>query len=294
MQRCIAKNLAVTTITAYEVFFRSVETFLKNEDKLNNIETLIPADIRRYFIFASNTMIGITQAGYYRRLNTFFRFLVNDGILRDNPMLHVEKPKVAKRIIKTFNINEVNKMMGAYNLDTFIGRRNYTILALLLATGLRRSEYIKLSMLDVDLNNAFIRGIGKGDKERLLPISKGLMVILKKYLASRKEFMKDKIDSPAFFVTRYGSWMTKECSNSIFRNLKIDLKLEGKRISAHTWRHTFAKAFLLNGGDVFTLQELLGHADIETTKIYVNLTDSEKKQQNKKYNPLDNMNWQYY
>ena len=88
--------------------------------------------------------------------------------------------------------------------------------------------------------------------------------------------------------------MSKGASNSVFRNMRLDLHLTGKRFSAHVWRHTFAKAFLLNGGDVFTLQELLGHAEVDTTKVYVNITDSEKQTQNRKYNPLDNTKWQYF
>lgn len=185
-------------------------------------------------------------------------------------------------------------MLTAYDVDTFIGRRNYTILSLLLATGLRRSEYISLKMYDVDLSNDFIRVIGKGDKERIVPIGKALSLILRKYVKARKEYLKGYSDTPYFIISKYRKGLSKDGSNSIFSTLRKELKLTGKRFSAHTWRHTFAKAFLLNGGDVFTLQELLGHEDVETTKVYVDLADNDKAVQNNKYNPLDNTKWQYY
>lgn len=294
MQRCIAKNLTDNTLKAYEEFFSSIHKYFKTIHLLKNFEDVTASDIRGYFVEAGKTMQGVTQVGYYRRFNTFFNFLVSDGFLTDNVMKRVERPKAGKRIIQSFSSTEVNKMLGAYDVDTFIGRRNYTILCLLMATGLRRSEYLSLNMEDVRIQDDFIRVIGKGDKERIIPISKGLSLILRKYIKERAEYLKTRPDTTAFIISKYGRRLSVAGSNSIFRKLRIDYKLTGKRFSAHTWRHTFAKAFLLNGGDVFTLQEFLGHEDVETTKIYVTLTDTEKAQQNARYNPLDNRKWEYY
>lgn len=294
MQRCYAKNLSDNTIRVYEDFFRSFEKFLIQENALEDIETVTPTLLRQYLITASKTMSSITIDGYYRRLNTFLKFLVSECVISYNPLSKVDKPRVAKRLIQSFTSSEVHKMLHGFDTDTFIGRRNYTILSFLLSTGLRRSEYLGLNMQDVDLVNGFIRVIGKGDKERLVPISKALSVILRKYVKAREQYLKKRIDTPAFFITKDGKRMSKGASNSVFRNLRLDLHLTGKRFSAHIWRHTFAKAFLLNGGDVFTLQELLGHAEVDTTKVYVNITDSEKQTQNRKYNPLDNTKWQYF
>lgn len=294
MQRCYAKNLSENTLTAYEVFFRSLVRYLKAIDKLDDIRNITPSDIRGYFIESGKTMNGITQVGYYRRLNTFFNFLVLENLISSSPMRKVDKPKAAKRIIQTFNSGEVKKMLAAFDVNTFLGRRNYTLLSLLLSTGLRRSEFIQLDITDVDLQNDIIRVIGKGDKERIIPISKMLAVLLRRYMRERELYLQRYLDTPAFFITKQGKRITKGCANSVFRELRISNNLTGKRFSAHTWRHTFAKAFLLNGGDIFTLQELLGHEDIETTKIYVNLTDTEKAQQNARYNPLDNKKWEYF
>ena len=294
MQRCFAMNLSVNTTNSYDVNLRTFRKFLADQKKLEDLRELQAEDLRAFFIVASETMNGETRQGVYRRLNTFFNFLVKDKKLLENPLSNVEKPKRSKRIIQSFNSSEVSKMLTAYDVDTFIGRRNYTILSLLLATGLRRSEYISLTMYDVDLANDFIRVIGKGDKERIIPIGKALSLILRKYVKARKEYLKGYADTSYFIISKYRKGLSKEGSNSIFSTLRKGLKLTGKRFSAHTWRHTFAKAFLLNGGDVFTLQELLGHEDVETTKVYVDLADCDKAIQNSKYNPLDNTKWQYY
>ena len=297
MLRCFALRLADTTITAYEEFFSSFEKFVKAENKLNSFEQVDTIALRRYLVLLSSTMCGITVEGYYRKLKTLYNFLLKEGLIKSNPLNTIERPKVAKRKIQTFNSNEVYAMLNAYDVNTFIGLRNYTLLSFLLATGVRRSEFVNLTIFDVDLQADIIRVIGKGDKERLIPIGKKLKLIIKRYLKARAEYLKQECKhktSAAFFISRYGDKLQLSGANSIFQSLKKTLGLRGKRFSAHIWRHTFAKSFLLNGGDVFSLQELLGHADVDTTRIYINLNTQELKQQNDKYNPLDNTKWQYY
>ncbi|MPM79806.1 Tyrosine recombinase XerD [bioreactor metagenome] len=113
----------------------------------------------------------------------------------------------------------------------------------------------------------------------------------------RNEYMSEVLkghSSAVLFISKDGNQLTISGSDSIFQELKSKLGMNGKKYSAHTWRHTFAKTFLLNGGDVFTLQKILGHSDITTTKVYINLSDNEMKAQNSKFNPLDNSRWQYY
>ncbi len=297
MLRCFALRLADTTINAYEEFFNSFEKFVKAENKLNSFEQVDTTALRRYLVLLSSTMCGVTVEGYYRKLKTLYNFLLKEGLISINPLNTIERPKVAQRKIQTFNSNEVYTMLNAYDVNTFIGLRNYALLSFLLATGARRSEFVNLTVFDVDLQADIIRIIGKGDKERLIPISRKLKLILKRYLKARAEYLNHDCKhktSTAFFISRYGDKLQLSGANSIFQALKKSLGLNGKRFSAHIWRHTFAKSFLLNGGDVFSLQELLGHADVETTKIYINLDTQELKQQNDKYNPLDNTKWQYY
>lgn len=297
MLRCFSMRLADTTIKAYEEFFSSFGKFLESENKLNDFESIDSVVLRRYLIKLSTTMNGNTIEGYYRKLKTLFKFLLKEKLLTENPLDYVERPRTPKRKIQTFSSEEVFKMLNVYDTNDFIGLRNYTLLSLLLSTGVRRSEFVNLTMFDVDLQADIIRIIGKGDKERLIPIGKKLKLLLKRYVSARNEYLKQKCKNKtcnAFFISRYGEKLKLSGANSIFQTLKKNLGLSGKRYSAHIWRHTFAKSYLLNGGDLFTLQEMLGHADIETTKIYINLTKQEVKMQNEQFNPLDNTKWQYY
>ena len=297
MLRCFSMRLADTTIKAYEEFFSSFGKFLESENKLNDFESIDSVVLRRYLIKLSTTMNGNTIEGYYRKLKTLFKFLLKEKLLTENPLDYVERPRTPKRKIQTFSSEEVFKMLNAYDTNDFIGLRNYTLLSLLLSTGVRRSEFVNLTMFDVDLQADIIRIIGKGDKERLIPIGKKLKLLLKRYVSARNEYLKQECKNKtcnAFFISRHGEKLKLSGANSIFQTLKKNLGLSGKRYSAHIWRHTFAKSYLLNGGDLFTLQEMLGHADIETTKIYINLTKQEVKMQNEQFNPLDNTKWQYY
>jgi len=296
MQRCISIRVTETTLKGYEEFFVRLYRFL-GEQQIADFEAIDEIVIRQYLIELSQTMISVTLDGHYRKLNTLFRFLVENEYLSKNPMKLVTRPKVSQRRMKTFGSDEVFKMLHSFDTNDFIGYRNYTILSLLLSTGLRRSEYLNLTLLDVDLNTGLIHVIGKGDKERFVPIGNTLRRILKTYLKKRNEYLVEVCQGhtcPSLFITKQGERMTISASDSIFQEVKKNLKLTGCKFSTHTWRHTFAKTFLLNGGDVFTLQKILGHSDIATTRIYVNLNDNEIKQQNNKYNPLDNSKWQYY
>lgn len=297
MLRCFSMCLSDNTIRGYEEFFYSFEKFCLAENKINSFEMIDSIALRRYIVLLSRTMCGNTIEGYYRKLKTLYKFLLREGLLTVNPLDSIDRPKVPKRKIQSFNADEIYTMMNYYNTDTFIGLRNYTLLNFLLATGVRRSEFINLTIFDVDLQADIISVIGKGDKERIIPISKKLKIMLKHYLAVREEYLRIDCHNKhcqAFFISRYGDKLKISGANSIFQTLKKNLGLSGKRFSAHIWRHTFAKAFVLNGGDIFSLQELLGHADVETTKVYVNLNMQELRQQNEKYNPLDNKKWHYY
>jgi len=169
-------------------------------------------------------------------------------------------------------------------------------MCVLFGTGMRRSELLGLSVLDVHFDENLITVLGKGNKERSIPMSAYLKRVLKKYLVLRESLCKEQVATftPALIVNQKGDKLTVHGIDTVFRQLKENLQIPKGRLSPHTWRHTFAKSFLLNGGDVFSLQRILGHEDISTTQIYIEYTLSELKVQNDKFNPLDNSRWQYY
>lgn len=240
----------------------------------------------------------VTVSDRFIVLRVFYNFLVEWGYLEINPMEHLKKPKVPKRHARTFTTSEIMAILKSYDKTTFLGYRNYTIMSVLFSTGMRKTELLKLSVLDIHLQECFLVVLhGKGDKTREIPIGLSLRRILKKYLRDREEVLQEHSSfTPQFLVTFTGKPLTASGLDTVFKHLKESMKglgIPASRLSAHTWRHTFAKAFLLNGGDLFTLQKILGHEDVSTTKIYVEYTNKEMKVQNDKYNPLDNNQWQY-
>ena len=240
----------------------------------------------------------VTVSDRFIVLRVFYNFLVEWGYLEINPMEHLKKPKVPKRHARTFTTSEIMAILKSYDKTTFLGYRNYTIMSVLFSTGMRKTELLKLSVLDIHLQECFLVVLhGKGDKTREIPIGLSLRRILKKYLRDREEVLQEHSSfTPQFLVTFTGKPLTASGLDTVFKHLKESMKglgIPASRLSAHTWRHTFAKAFLLNGGDLFTLQKILGHEDVSTTKIYVEYTNKEMKVQNDKYNPLDNHQWQY-
>ena len=185
-------------------------------------------------------------------LRVFYNFLVEWGYLEINPMEHLKKPKVPKRHARTFTTSEIMAILKSYDKTTFLGYRNYTIMCVLFSTGMRKTELLKLSVLDIHLQECFLVVLhGKGDKTREIPIGLSLRRILKKYLRDREEVLQEHSSfTPQFLVTFSGKPLTASGLDTVFKHLKESMKGLGipeRRLSAHTWRHTFAKTFLLNG-----------------------------------------------
>lgn len=293
-QRCVALNISNKTIQTYGFFFKNFKDHLETQGihEIEQIDTLV---LNVYLSERAKTVKSITVFGDYRMLKTLFTFLIEYEYIEVNPMRKVKKPIVSKRLPKTYTGEEVTRILHSFDTNCFIGLRNYTLMVLLFSTGIRKGE-IALRLSDIDMVTGFITVIGKGDKERVIPMSNGLKRTLRLYLRKRDEYLREnKYGSSYVFISRRGSKLSASALNNIFRTLKDSLRLpKDKRVSAHIWRHTFSKSFLLNGGDLFTLQKILGHSSIETTRVYVNLNDNEVKAQNDKFNPLDNSRWQYY
>ena len=231
---------------------------------------------------------------YFRTIRTFFIFLYQNDYITNNPITNVKAPKIEEKEMRTFTSQEITKLLNAFDKFTFIGFRNYCIFCTFFSTGMRRGELIELTLADVNITNDFIRiEHGKGQKERFVPIGKTLRRLLLQYLRQREEFLNGESCKWLFITSKIERKLTSSTLSDIFQKLKKELNLTGEKISCHTWRHTFAKNYLLNGGEIFSLQKILGHSDIATTKNYLNLNKNEIKMQHAKYNPLDNKDWLY-
>lgn len=292
---CLSINLQTTTIKAYEYKLKLFNEYISQES-INSVEN-ITADNIRCFLFEQSKRLGkVSVKHYYSTLRIFFNFLVAENVLAYSPMRSVSTPKIPKRQLRTFTNNETKLLLNHFDKNSFIGFRNYVIMNTLFASGMRITELCNLHCTDIFFEVSLINIIGKGDKQRHVPISPVLKKLLLAYFKRRNEYITENglQQSRYFFITRKATQIHRDNVAWLFIKIKRYYGIEGKRFSAHTFRHTFAKAFILNGGDIFSLQKILGHSKIEDTKKYIELNETEVKVQNEKFNPLDNSRWQYY
>lgn len=299
-----AKKIFILTKRSENVTSRTLETYDKALKRFFDylvgqnifaVTEITASHIRGFMVeLKDKGLKGITVHQYYRVLRTFFTFLHQEDYLTKYLMVNVKPPKVEQKEMRTFTAQEISKLLNAFDRNDFIGMRNYCIMCLFFSTGIRKGELSDLTIADVNITNDLIRiANGKGQKERFAPIGKTLRRALIQYLTMREEYLNGESCRWLFITPRPNRKMTNSCMGVLFQKLKKTLKMTGEKVSCHTWRHTFAKNYLLNGGDIFSLQKILGHADIATTKNYLHLNEKEVKLQHARFNPLDNKDWLY-
>ena len=295
-RRCVGLNLSNATIGSYRKDLLLFGDFMNRSD-LKDVLNVSSNDVLMYLDFVRRKGLSpVSVADKYTSLRVFYNYLVQTERLLKSPLEHLHKPKVPKRHARIITNKEVLEIINYFDKNTFVGYRNYMMMCVLFGTGMRRGELLGLTLLDIHFDEDLITVVGKGNKERSIPLSLYLKKVLKKYISLRDTLCKDKGSTftPALLISQSGDRLSVHGIDTVFRQLKQNLQIPKGRLSPHTWRHTFAKSFLLNGGDVFTLQRLLGHEDISTTQIYIEFTEKELKVQNDRFNPLDNSRWQYY
>ena len=289
-----SENVSIRTMEIYHDILNRLYNDLF-EKEIFKIEEVTANHIREFFIrLQLEGLKGVTIHQYYRGIKTFFIFLADNEYIEKNPIVKVKPPKIEKKLMRTFTAQEIAKMLNSFDKTKFVGLRNYCIFLLLFSTGMRRQEMLNLKLVDINITADLIRiRHGKGDKERLVPLSRTFKKDLSQYLKEREAFLneKDKQSEFLFITDTYGTKMSISAINRVFYLMKRDLGLKGEKVSCHTWRHTFAKNYLLCGGDIFSLQKIMGHSNIATTKNYIGLNDKEIKIQHARFNPLDNKDW---
>jgi len=229
-----------------------------------------------------------TIQGYARTLKAFYSWLYREGYVNDNPMKLVKIPKASKIIVETLTERQIRRLLKAIDCTTPLGFRDRCIILILLDTGIRLSELAGLTINDVDLESGELKVTGKGQKQRLVPIGANVQKALWKYLNKyRPDPAYPSIDS--LFLNRMCMPMSPDSIYRMIKRRSQKAGIHGVRCSPHTFRHTFAKNFLLNGGDVFTLQKILGHTSLEVVRMYVNLASDDVLSQHRKYSPVDVM-----
>ncbi|MBC2078101.1 site-specific tyrosine recombinase XerD [Listeria booriae] len=282
----VEKGLATNTLTAYERDLRYFARYLEEEQGGMAIRDVERIHIVGFMAFArSERKSPRTVARYIASLRSFFHFLLHEKLADRDPMIQIETPKQAQGLPKILNLNDVEKLLETPDGAKPLGMRDKAMLEVLYATGLRVTELVNLQMDDLHLQMGFIQTIGKGDKERIIPLGKTATTVLERYLEFGRPRLRRASERNDFvFLNHHGRGMTRQ---GFWKNLKQIAAKAGinKPITPHTLRHSFATHLLENGADLRSVQELLGHADISTTQIYTHVTKARLKDVYKQYHP---------
>jgi len=293
--RCEGKSEA--TIHHYEGALRRYLFFCESCGDLKNPQDITPEDIRQFLWYLTSEPVRFngssptarkpatinTAENYYRTLHTFFNWLQRENLIPDNPVSHIKKPKVQKKVIEALKPEEVKALLDQFNGKTFIDVRNRLILMMFLDTGMRVSELTNLMIPDVDMQRGSILvRHGKGNKQRLVRIGSKTQKALWQYTSLYR-----RGDSNRLFTDASGKPLKRNAIKLMMNRLGKRVHLEG--IHCHRLRHTFAISFLRAGGDVFSLQYLLGHSTLSMTQRYLqSLNADDAFKAHKRFSPMDN------
>lgn len=203
-------------------------------------------------------------------LRGFYKFLMQEGIVKTSPLEFIASPKIPKTLPKVLTIDEVEMLLNIPLINHF-SFRNKAMLEILYATGLRVSELVNLKLQDIDLTNDTVRVMGKGSKERILPLGDYALTALKIYLLEHRMYLLKKEKNDYLFLNNHGKVITRNGFYKIIKDLAQEVGIQ-KEISPHVLRHSFATHLLEHGADLRSIQELLGHSDISTTQIYTHVS----------------------
>ena len=230
-------------------------------------------------------MSAYSQARILSGLKSFYKYLLFEELVEKDPTALIEGPKIGRKLPDTLSYPEIEKLLEAIDLSTPEGGRNRAMLEVLYSSGLRVSELVELKIPNVYFDVGFLRVIGKGNKERLVPIGRDALKFLKIYLEEIRVHvpLQKGFDSYAF-LNRRGKKLTRVMIFTIIKNLAIKIGLK-KTISPHTFRHSFATHLIEGGADLRAVQEMLGHESITTTEIYTHLDRDYLRQVIQEFHP---------
>ncbi|MGB5357092.1 MAG: site-specific tyrosine recombinase XerD [Eudoraea sp.] len=281
----IERGLSVNTLQNY------TRDILKLEAHLNQKETGIsPVDVDKEMVqqaiyeIAKNVNVR-SQARIISGLKSFFSYLIFEGLRQDNPMDLIESPKIGRKLPDTLSTNEINEIIASIDLSKPEGERNRAIIETLYGCGLRVSELISLRISDLFFEEDFLRITGKGNKQRLVPVSDINKKYINLYLYEiRVHIPIKKGHEDIVFLNRRGKQLSRAMIFTIIKQLSDQIGLK-KNISPHTFRHSFATHLLQGGADLRAIQQMLGHESITTTEVYMHLDRTDLANVINKFHP---------
>jgi len=280
----VEKGLAQNSLDAYRRDLKKYLGFLE-ACEIKEIGQVNKPEIGNYKIYLKHQ--ALAPSSIARMIGTvrgFHRFLVSEGLVQEDPTLHLEFPKMEGKLPQVMSLEEVDRLISAPKLSTVGGLRDKAMLEVLYATGIRVSELISLTLNHVNLEVGYILCIGKGSKERIVPLGREAIEHVKRYLENaRGKLVKDPF-VPYLFLTRLGRKFTRQGFWKIIKIYLRQAKLN-PGISPHTLRHSFATHLLERGADLRSLQAMLGHSDISTTQIYTHVAQHRLREVYNRHHP---------
>ena len=281
----IERGLSLNSIVSYENDILSLKNYiLDNKIKESPIECA-PDTVNSFIYNSSKKNSPRSQARKISGLKSFFKFLVFEGYLKSSPMSNIESPKLGRKLPDILNVEEISQMISSINIKEKFGQRNKTIIEILYGTGIRVSELIELKISNIFFKENLIRVLGKGDKERFVPIGLKAKKSIIDYINNNRKYQKiEESSNDILILSKYGKKITRHMIFTLIKNISKKSGIT-KKISPHTFRHSFASHLLKNGADLRTIQLILGHENITTTEIYTHLDSKHLLNVMKKYHP---------
>jgi tyrosine recombinase XerC len=265
----VERNASVHTITNYNVDFEMFKAFLGDRD-ISSIDHLV---LRRFLAeLRTKNYAKRTVARKLASLRSLFRFLYREGLIKKNPITAISTPKLDKKLPVFLDVDKIAKLLQCPSDDNVAGLRDRALMETLYSTGIRVSELVGLDVDDVDFISGVVKVLGKGSKERIVPIGEPALKAMRKYIEKRQEDTGDAVkDKDAVFLSKSGRRLSDGTVRRVIsKNIRTCSIVE--KISPHSLRHSFATHLLDRGADLRSVQELLGHMNLSTTQIYTHVT----------------------
>lgn len=282
----LERSLSANSVEAYVRDMAKLQQFLSIKGKDVLPHKVVLQDLQDFLAYLNELgMSAFSQARIISGVKSFFRFLVYEGELKEDPTELLEAPKLGRKLPDTLSLHEIDQLLSAIDHSKPEGMRNRAMLETLYSSGLRVSELVGLRLSNVHFDVGFLRVVGKGNKERLVPVGKEAIKYLKIYHDEVRVHMDIQLGHEGFvFLNRRGRQLTRQMIFTIIKDLAKAAGIK-KTISPHTFRHSFATHLIEGGADLRAVQEMLGHESITTTEIYTHLDRDYLKQVIREFHP---------
>ncbi len=279
----LEKGLSENTIKSYRIDLDRYITFIIEQKK--DFDSLNESFLNKYVLsLIKSGLVASSINRNFSAIKGFHKYLLEENITETDPTENIDRPKLSKRLPEVLTIEEIDKLFEQPDLATSTGYRDRTILETMYATGLRVSEAVNLRFVNLLFDMDIIRVIGKGSKERIVPIGKSAIYYVESYIKNVRPLMLNNTNSDVIFLNRRGKKLTRAFIWDMLKKYTAAAGID-KNVHPHTLRHSFATHLLEGGADLRAVQEMLGHSDISTTQIYTHIDREYLKEVHKTFHP---------